>query len=175
MSHEHDLIPEPQPGDQRTVPTWVMELVVSGLLMALSVMVIADSLRVGAGWAFDGPEAGYFPFFIGLIMFVSSAATFGLNLVRRRRKQSNFVSRPALALVLQVLAPSAGFVLLIWLVGLYVAAAVFIAFFMIWLGKYSLAKAIPVAVAIPIVLFWLFEKAFLIPLPKGPLEAALGY
>lgn len=152
-----------------------MELVVSGLLMALSVMVIADSLRVGAGWAFDGPEAGYFPFFIGLIMFVSSAATFALNLFGKRRKVTNFVSRPALALVLQVLAPSAAFVLLIWLVGLYVAAAIFIAFFMIWLGKYSLAKAIPVAVAIPIVLFWLFEKAFLIPLPKGPLEAALGY
>ncbi len=175
MSHEHDLIPEPQAGDQRTVPTWVMELVVSGLLMAVSVLVITDSLRVGAGWAFDGPEAGYFPFFIGLIMFFSSAATFVLNLVRRRRKEGNFVTRPALALVLQVLAPSVGFVLLIWLLGLYVAAAIFIGFFMVWLGKYSLAKAVPVAVVIPVILFWLFEEAFLIPLPKGLLEAAFGY
>ena len=108
-------------------------------------------------------------------MFISSAATFAINLFGKRPDLSNFVSRPALALVIQVLAPSAGFVLLIWLVGLYVAAAIFIGFFMVWLGKYSLAKAIPMAVAIPIVLFFLFEEAFLIPLPKGALEAALGY
>ena len=175
MSHEHDLVPEPQPGDQRTATTWVMELVVSGLLMAASVLVITDSLRVGVGWAFDGPQAGYFPFYIGLIMFFSSAATFLINLFGKRRDATNFVSRPALLLVLQVLWPSAAFVLLIWLLGLYVAAAIFIGFFMVWLGKYSLARAIPVSVTIPIILFWLFEEAFLIPLPKGPLEAALGY
>ena len=175
MSQEHDLVPDPPSGDDRTVTTRVMELVVAGLLMAVAVVVITDSLRVGAGWAFDGPEAGYFPFFIGVIMLIASAVTFALNLVGKRPDQSNFVSRPALSLVLQVLAPSAGFVLLIWLVGLYVAAAVFISFFMVWLGKYPLAKAVPVAVVIPLGLFWLFEEAFLIPLPKGPLEAALGY
>ena len=174
VSHEHDLVPDQESGE-RTVSTRVMELVVAGLLMAVAVMVIADSLRVGAGWAFDGPEAGYFPFFIGLIMFVSSAVTFALNLFGKRPDLSNFVSSPALSLVLQVLAPSAGFVVLIWLLGLYVAAAIFICFFMTWLGKYPLAKALPVALAIPFILFWLFEKAFLIPLPKGPLEAALGY
>ena len=74
-----------------------------------------------------------------------------------------------------MLVPTVGFVVLIGFLGIYVAAAIFIAFFMCWLGNYSLVKAIPVGVAIPIVLFWLFEIAFLIPLPKGPLEVALGY
>ena len=46
---------------------------------------------------------------------------------------------------------------------------------MMWLGKYSIRKAVPVAIVIPLILFWLFEIAFLIPLPKGPLETALGY
>jgi hypothetical protein len=46
---------------------------------------------------------------------------------------------------------------------------------MMWLGKYSIRKAAPVGIAIPLILFWLFEIAFLIPLPKGPLEAALGF
>ena len=175
MSHEHDLVPDPTSGNDYTVSTRVMELIVAGLLMAVAVLVITDSLRVGAGWAFDGPQAGYFPFFIGVIMFISSAVTFALNLFAKRPNTSSFVSRPALALVLQVLAPAAGFVFLIWLLGLYVAAAIFIGFFMVWLGKYPLAKAVPVAVIIPVILFWLFEEAFLIPLPKGPLEAALGY
>ena len=74
-----------------------------------------------------------------------------------------------------MLAPTVGFVVLIEFLGIYVAAAIFISFFMVWLGRYSLIKAIPVGVAVPAALFWLFEIMFLIPLPKGPLEAALGY
>jgi hypothetical protein len=176
VSQEHDIIPESRPGqDERTVSTRTVELVVAGLLMAVAVVVMADSWRVGAGWAFDGPEAGYFPFYIGLLLFLSSAATFAIHLRASVPDTFNFVSRPALWLVLQVLLPSAAFVFLIWLLGIYVAAAIFIGFFMMWLGKYSLAKTVPVAIAIPIVLFWLFEIAFLIPLPKGPLETALGY
>jgi hypothetical protein len=159
---------------ERTVSTRAMELVVALLFMATGTLVMADSWRVGIGWAFDGPQAGYFPFYIGLIMFVSSAITFAKQSLRGDGS-SNFVSRPALWLVLQVLGPSAIFVFLIWLIGIYVAAAAFIGFFMVWLGKYPLIKAVPVAVAIPVVLFWLFEIMFLIPLPKGPLEVALGY
>lgn len=176
MSHEHDIVPEHKPGqDERTVSTRTMELVVAALLMAVAVVVMTDSWRIGAGWAFDGPQAGYFPFYIGLIMFVSSAVTFASHALAKTPDMSNFVSRPALWLVLQVLLPSVVYVALIWLVGIYVASAIFIGFFMMWLGKYSLAKTVPVAVAIPIVLFWVFEIAFLIPLPKGPLETALGY
>ena len=58
------------------------------------------------------------------------------------------------------------------LLGLYVAAAIYIAFFMWWLGNYSLVKAIPIGVAIPIVLFWVFEIAFLIS-AAGAIVAAL--
>ena len=64
---------------------------------------------------------------------------------------------------------------LIFLVGIYLASAVFIAFFMWWLGKYPVAKIIPVAVGVPLALFVMFEIWFLVPLPKGPLETALGY
>jgi hypothetical protein len=152
-----------------------MELVVAGLFMVVAAVVMIDSRRVGAGWAFDGPQAGYFPFYIGVIMFVSSAITFAVHIFTKAPDLSNFVDRSALWLVLQVLAPTAVFVVLIGFLGLYVSAALFIIFFMCWLGRYSLVKAVPVGVAIPLILFWLFEIAFLIPLPKGPLEAALGY
>ena len=59
--------------------------------------------------------------------------------------------------------------------GLYVSSAIFIAFFMAWLGKYPLYKIVPVAILIPVALFFMFEVWFLVPLPKGPLETALGY
>ena len=71
--------------------------------------------------------------------------------------------------------PTAVFVFLIGYLGIYVAAALFIAFFMWWLGRYPLYKIVPVAVLVPLVLFMMFEVWFLVPLPKGPLEAALGY
>jgi hypothetical protein len=152
-----------------------MELVVAGAFMVVAAVVMIDSWRVGAGWGDFGPEAGYFPFYIGLIMFISSAVTFIYHLVTKTPDLTNFVDRAALWLVLQVLLPSAAFVVLTGFLGLYVAAAIFIGFFMMWLGRYSVVKAGAVAVAVPLVLFWLFETMFLIPLPKGPLEAALGY
>lgn len=185
MEREQNLVPENLAGEGKeaspvgeaglTVTTKTMELVVSGLLMLVAAIVMYDSVRVGAGWAFDGPQAGYFPFFIGLILFVASAATFAINLFSRTADLSNFVTKPALLLVAKVLAPTAVYLVVMYYAGLYVASAIYICFFMMWLGRYSIRKAAPVAIVIPIILFWLFEIAFLIPLPKGPLEAALGF
>ncbi len=153
-----------------------MELVVSGLLMIVAAVVMYDSYRVGMGWDVDGPQAGYFPFYVGLIMLVSSTVTFLYHLiVRSAAGQANFVDRSALWLVLKVLLPTIVYVVLIGYLGLYVASAIYITFFMLWLGKYSLFKALPIAIGLPLFMFWLFEIAFLIPLPKGPLEAALGF
>jgi hypothetical protein len=148
---------------------------VAALFMIVAGVVMADSWRIGAGWSEFGPEAGYFPFYIGLIMFVASAVTFLVQIFTKRPDRAAFVERSALKLVLQVLVPTAIFVVLIGFLGLYLAAGIFIAFFMWRLGRYSLLKAVPVALAVPIFLFWLFETMFLIPLPKGPLETALGF
>jgi hypothetical protein len=173
VSHEPEEFIHEGVGD--TVSTRVMELVVAGLLMIVAGVVMADSWRVGAGWASDGPQAGYFPFYIGVIMFIASAITFLVHALTKEPDLTTFVKRSKLVLVLKVLAPTVGFVVLTGFLGIYVAAAIFITFFMCWLGRYRLWKAAAVGVAVPIVLFWLFEIMFLIPLPRGPLEAALGF
>lgn len=176
MSHEHDLAPESTPGvSEKTVTTRTMEMVVAGLFMLCAGLVMVDSARVGIGWGSEGPQAGYFPFYVGLIMLIASAATFGIALFRRPPDLTNFVARPALWLVLKVLVPCAVYILVMYWLGIYVASALFICFFMMWLGKYSIVKAAPIAILVPLILFWVFEIAFLIPLPKGPLEAALGF
>ncbi|MEP9355651.1 tripartite tricarboxylate transporter TctB family protein [Xanthobacter sp. KR7-65] len=161
--------------NEKTVTNRTMDMVVAVLFMALSALVMSDSWRVGASWASDGPQAGYFPFYVGLIMFIASAATLVQNLVTRHPDNANFVDRSQLVSVMQVLVPTAVYVGLIFLVGIYLASAVFIAFFMWWLGKYPIVKILPVAIGVPLVLFMMFEVWFLVPLPKGPLEAALGY
>lgn len=160
---------------EQTVSTRAMELVVAGLLMAIAVIVMWDSWRIGARWASDGPQSGYFPFYIGLLLFLSSAVTFVINIVASAPDYSNFVDRSQLKLVLQVLIPTAVFVLLIGFIGIYLAGGLFIAFFMWWLGGYPIYKIAPVAILVPLALFVMFEIWFLVPLPKGPVEAALGF
>ncbi|HYG87826.1 MAG TPA: tripartite tricarboxylate transporter TctB family protein [Azospirillum sp.] len=161
--------------DDPVVSKRAMEIVVAILFALVALVVIADSIRVGNGWGSEGPKAGYFPFYIGLIMLVSSLANLTVNIVRRGGEHSTFVERGQLRLVLQVLVPSLGFVLLTWLVGIYVSAAAFIAVFMRWVGRYPVRTIVPIAVLVPLALFAMFELWFLVPLPKGPVEDLLGY
>jgi hypothetical protein len=160
---------------EHTVSTRTVELVVASLFIALSILIMYDNWRIGARWAEDGPQAGYFPFYIGLIMLIVSAGTFFINLLARSADRSNFVERSQFWQVLQVLFPTLGFVVLIAFLGIYLSAAIFIAFFMWWLGKYKLIRILPIAIAVPVFLFFMFEVWFLVPLPKGPIETALGY
>lgn len=160
---------------ENTVSNRTMELVIAGLFIAVSILVMYDNWRIGARWAEDGPQAGYFPFYIGLIMFIASAVTAVTNLLSSPGASSNFVDREQLKQVLQVFVPTLIFVLAIGFLGIYVAAAIFITFFMWWLGKYPLYKIAPIAALVPFFLFMMFEIWFLVPLPKGPLETALGY
>ena len=162
-------------GNEHTVSTRTVEIVVSGLFVILALVIMYDNWRIGARWASDGPEAGYFPFYIGLIMLVTSTGTLLINLFAKSADRSNFVERSQLKQVLQVLIPTAGFVFLIWLIGIYFAAAIFITFFMWWLGKYPIHRILPIAILVPLALFLMFEVYFLVPLPKGPIETALGF
>jgi hypothetical protein len=151
------------------------ELGVAAFLAALAGLVIVDSLRVGIGWADDGPRSGYFPFYIGLILLAASLWVIGGVLWRWRRENPEFAERGQLALVFAVLWPITVYVVLIKLLGIYLASAILIAWFMWRHGKYRWALTVPVAVGVPLFFFLVFERWFLVPLPKGPIEAALGF
>jgi hypothetical protein len=152
-----------------------MDIVVAVILVAIGALVMWDSYRVGAAWAVDGPQSGYFPFRVGLLIVLSALATLALSLFRGRGRNAAFVHRHQLKLVLQVLVPTIVFAVAIPFLGIYVAMAIFIAWFMWRQGKFGPTKIAPVAILVPIALFLMFEIWFLVPLPKGPLETALGY
>ena len=151
------------------------ELLVAVFLMVLAVLVITDSLRVGIGWADDGPKAGYFPFYIGVLLFGSSAWVALTTLLKWRKLTESFVEREAFSGVLAVAWPSLIFVALIAFVGIYVASIILIAFFMKRHGKYGWALTAAVSVGVMALFFLVFERWFLVPLPKGPLEALMGF
>ncbi len=150
------------------------EVVTAAGFLAIGAVVILDSVRLGIGWRDDGPQAGYFPFYIGVIICVSALINLAAGIVSGARKNPAFVERGQLKLVLAVLVPTTVYVGLIGWLGIYLASALFVAAFMRWLGKYAWWKVAAVSVGNSAVFFLIFEVWFKIPLPKGPLEALLG-
>ena len=150
------------------------EIAVAALFFVLGAIVIFDSVRLGARWGEDGPQAGYFPFYLGLFVCISSVVNFAAAWFLRPEKNRTFVEVGQLKLVLIVLIPAAIYVALVGWTGIYVASALFIAFFMRWLGKYPWWKVAAVSIGNSVVFFLIFEIWFKVPLPKGPLENWLG-
>ncbi len=159
---------EPSAASRRT-----LEIVTAIFFLIIGSIVMWDSSRAGAGWGTDGPQSGYFPFYVGLLMNIASAAN--LMLAFKSTSSESFVSRSAIKLVLAIFLPCLVYVAVMQWLGLYVASAVFIAVFMRWQGKFSLVKSTLTSVVVVAVLFVMFEVWFKVPLIKGPLEAALGY
>jgi putative tricarboxylic transport membrane protein len=163
---------ESQAGTDAVVGTHAVEVGVAFGLFVLGVVVVADSVRIGRGWAPDGPEAGFYPFYVGLTLCAASG-WIGLRNVRKGSGRS-FVSQLELRRVLSVLLPSVVYVASLFWIGMYVASTLFLSGFMRYLGKYAWARAVPVSLVIVGCFFALFELWFKVPLPKGPLEAWLG-
>ncbi len=151
------------------------ELAVSLFLMLLAALVIKDSMRVGIGWADDGPRAGYFPFYIGLLLLASSATVFLSTLLTWGKNHALFAQREQLATVFAMLIPMTAYIIaMVWL-GIYLPSAVLIAYFMRRHGKFGWLPSVSVSLVIPVVFFIVFERWFLVPLPKGPIENLLGF
>ena len=151
-----------------------MEIAVAIFVFAFGALVVYDSMRLGAKWAEDGPQAGYFPFYIGLILCVASAVTFAGALRNRALAAKAFVGRGQLRLIMSVLVPLVIYVAVIRFVGIYIASIAFIGWFMRRLGGYSWLKTIAVSLVTMLAFFMMFEVWFKVPLPKGPLEVMLG-
>jgi hypothetical protein len=155
------------------------DLATVSVLMLLAGVVIYDAVRVGIGWGEEGPRSGFFPFWLAVLLVVFGGAIFVQ--AWRRPATKPFVTRAQLGPVLKVLVPVAAFIFVTDPpgppdgLGLYVAAALYIGTYMRWVGHHRWPVVVGVAVMVPIVAFIVFERWFLVPMPKGPLEAWLGY
>jgi hypothetical protein len=149
------------------------DLITAIVLALLGLLVLVDALRLGIGWGTDGPRSGFFPFWLAVILLCCCLAIVGQTL--RRTSRVPFVTREALAPVLKMLVPATAFVVVTQVVGLYVASALYMAVYMRWIGRHSWLSVIVLGVGFPVVTFIVFERWFLVPMPKGPLETWLGY
>jgi len=148
------------------------DLVTASFLMVLGGVVVFDAVGLGIGWGTDGPKSGFFPFSLGVLMIAACAVI--VMQAARRADARPFVTRAQLGPVLKVLWPAVALVALTQWLGLYVAAAFYTGFYMRWIGRHAWLAVLAVAILFPLATFFVFEKWFLVPMPKGPLEAWLG-
>ncbi len=175
MSSEQKENPAGAADTHAVISLRAMEIIIAGLLLAFGLTIAYASYQLGAGWAEDGPRAGYFPFYIGMIISISSVVTL-LQALRNRSINADmaFVERGQLKLVCAVLLPALVYVLIIQWFGIYLASAIYMAVFMIWLGHYAWWKAVPLGIAVSASVFVMFEVWFQVPLHKGALYNPLA-
>jgi putative tricarboxylic transport membrane protein len=153
---------------RRGISTRSVETGTALLTFAFGAIVTYGSYALGSRWGDDGPQAGYFPFYVGLLVCIGSLVNLVIGLREGARQRDRvFVEWEALRRVMAVLVPAALFVAGVQLVGIYFSALVYIAGFMIWLGGYGWHRAFAVGFSVSLVLYMMFEVWFQVPLPKG--------
>jgi hypothetical protein len=172
MAHEPS-----EPGASPLVSNNHVDAVVAAALIVIGLVVVFEARRLGTGWTSDGPGAGYFPFYIGMILSIAGAGILYQSLLSKSADTGSFIDREQFKRVMSVLLPALLYVAVIMVLGLYVASAIFIAAFMVWLGKYPLLKGAVLGVAVCALFFAMFEVWFKVPLFKGALNPLgfLGY
>ena len=168
---------QPNPGNRSGVATYIVETVVAICILVMGIVVIQGSRALGSGWTSDGPGSGYFPFYIGVLLCIAGVGIIYQALFGKNKDTDVFVDSEQLKRVLSMLLPALVYVGAVQFLGLYVASAVYIALFMIILGKYSWLKSVIVALAVVVLFFLMFEVWFKVPLFKGQFDLLqfLGY
>ena len=152
-----------------------VELAVAAIIFFFGALVAWDSYQLGASWGSDGPQAGYFPFYIGSLICICCIVIIAQSVLRLRGDRKVFVTSGQLKQVMVILLPSTAYVLGIQLIGIYVPSALFIGLFMRFAGQYSWLRSAVLGGAVSVISFMLFEIWFKIPLPKGPVERLFGF
>jgi hypothetical protein len=150
-----------------------VEAAVAGIVALFGILIMVGSLRVGINWGLEGPKSGFFPFYVGLIIVIAGGLIL-LQVWMGGRSEKLFADWSQLRSVTSVVIPTAIYVVTLPYLGIYLTSAVLIAAFMKWLGKYAWGITLAVSIGVPVVTYVMFEKWFLVPLPKGPIEDWLG-
>jgi len=168
--------PSPAPEDDRPIAkSRNVDIVLLLALLALACLLGWDSARVGNAWADDGPQAGYFPFYLSVLLGAACLIGLARLLMWSSHSTTGFINRHQLVRVTQVFVPTLVFVIMTEFLGLYVASFLLVAGFMWWIGRMALWKSVLTSFLFAAAMFLTFEIAFNVIMPKGPLEAAFGF
>ena len=149
-----------------------VEIGTAVMMLLFAAITIYGALQAGINWGAEGPRAGFFPFYVGLMIAV--ATLYNLARIFIDGAPGLFADWSQLRQVLAVIVPTTIYVFIIPWLGLYVASILLIAVFMKWLGRYGWGLVAAVSLGTMAATYLMFERWFLVPLPKGPIEDLLG-
>ena len=150
------------------------EMAVAGVIFFWALSVLYETRKLKIGWGLNGPEAGFFPFWLAAGLAGCGALIF-LQAARAGTGAVPFVTWEGLKGILKVSGPLAAFIGLLYGVGFYVGAALYIGYYTRVAGRHRWPVVGGMTLGVPIVIFLLFERWLLVPLPKGPIEQVLGF
>lgn len=153
------------------------DIVTAAILLGIGLLILLDCIRLGVGWGMEGPRAGFWPFLMALGMVLGSVVILVQAVQRKGVAKSDkpFIPREAIKPVLQCAIPAAAMVVLTEFIGLYIAAGLYLAVYMRWIGRHSWVTVLILSIGIPAVSYIVFDKFFLIPMPEGSLKSLLGF
>ena len=154
------------------------EVITALVILGVGIVVLYDAVRLGIfGWTTSGPAPGMYIGLLGTGVTVGSLLILWQTFLKRRQGAPDkpFLRPGGLKPVLYVSVPAALMVLLTQFVGLYIAAGLYLAVYMRWIGTHRWITVAAVAILVPLVSYFFFERIFLIPLPRGMLEKYLSF
>lgn len=141
---------------------------------ALGITAMIGALEFGIGWTSSGPAPGAFPFFMGVLVTGASLVNLAQAVIGRHGLTDAFFDREQALRVVAFFGPVVLFVIATLFLGMYVAAALYLTLTMWLQGGYRLPVSALTGIAAALFFYVVLEYCFQVPLPKGPLEAALG-
>ncbi len=149
------------------------EVAAASTTLLIGAVVSVAATEYGTGWGDAGPQPGYFPFYVGLIICLASVGSLVQAYVYHRDRQTVFLTLEQGQRILAFFGPMLAFVVLAALLGLYVGLVIYLCGVMVVQGAYRPLKALIISVSTALACYLVFEIWFQVPLLKGPFEALL--
>jgi hypothetical protein len=144
------------------------ELIVAAGFLLLAGIVIGDMYRTGSGWTEYGPDAGFVPFWEGVLLLVSAIVIL-ISGLKEKGGEDFFVSKEGFWEAVRITLTSVLFTVGIVFLGVYFSTLIFSVLFARWLGKHRWISCFVFAVIITAFIYFGMEKGLKITLPKSPL------
>ena len=147
------------------------EIVTASILALFSVYLMWKSAELPIGYiSGQGPGGGAWPFWLSAIM-LAACGLIAVNGWRRTSPPSKSDDRLLDAYGWRVLMLVGGgivvFVALIGIISMYGAIAIFLFYYMRFLGRHGWALTLTISLTVPIAFFFFFEGAMRITMPTG--------
>lgn len=147
------------------------EIITAGILALLSIYLMWKSTALNVGYITgEGPGGGAWPFWLSGIMLICTGFI-AFNWVRRSSPPSQsteaLLDREGRKMLLFVGGGIFGFIALTNIVSMYGAMAIFLFYYLWFLGRHTIVLSLTISILTPVVFFFFFEALMRITLPKG--------